>query len=76
MREGFVGRTAASDEKRSAGNVPEMELTWDPGASVTFRVRDASTEGRLDEVTVRFLWEEREMGDFTGMIKTRSFEGG
>ncbi len=76
VSEGFFGRRPCTDKKTVLAGTEGVELTWDRGATVTFRVVDASTAGKVDDVTVRFRWQEGQSGFMPDMTKKREFSTG
>ena len=71
---GFFGRKSCTESTVVQAGRDKADLTWQPGAQVTFDVVDGATQGQVDDVTVRFTWDEDD--GFFGGVRKRSFPTG
>ncbi|MCZ6597281.1 MAG: carboxypeptidase-like regulatory domain-containing protein [Planctomycetota bacterium] len=73
---GFFEQAPCSDEQTVPAGADGVILAWDGGAMVTFRVRDAGTEGRVSDVTLRYRWTEGGKNTFGNDTRKRTFPTG
>jgi len=75
LNEGFMQELTCSNEVRAKAGTQGVELEYDSGAGLTFRIIDAGTNEPIMGCTVRYRWtnERRGMGSFGS--KKREFAG-
>ncbi|MEM7305662.1 MAG: carboxypeptidase-like regulatory domain-containing protein [Planctomycetota bacterium] len=74
-RNGFFGRVPVSDEKIVEAGA-KAELTWDPGASLSFEAVNGLTQGSVKDLVVRYRWNDSSGGGFPNSVRKRSFSTG
>ncbi|MCB9914082.1 MAG: carboxypeptidase regulatory-like domain-containing protein [Planctomycetes bacterium] len=74
LRNGIFGRTACSDAVVVDSGARDVELTWDPGARLQFRVVDARTNKGLSAGFVRYRWQSKGEGGMPDAQKRVDFE--
>lgn len=74
IKNGFFGRSACSEAAVVRAGTEDVELQWDPGARVTFRVEEAETGRPITAGLLRYRWQDQVEGAMPDPQKRLEFE--
>ena len=75
INEGFMQDLSCSNQVRAEAGTQGLELEYDSGAGLSFRIIDGETNEPIMGCTVRYRWTDDKRGGFTFGAKKREFAG-
>ncbi len=74
VKEGIMNKVACSDGQEASSGDTDVELKWNGGASLTFKVQDAVTGKPISQGAVRYRWIDSKKSIMGNARKVQNFE--